>query len=868
MKDRSIPTPPKLPLKFLKWFCHPELVEDVEGDLSEIFAARYRLGKLKAKLLFGLDILLLLRPGIIRNIEPFNKKINYAMLSNYIKIARRNAMLYKGYTLLNLLGLITGITSSLLILLWVNDEVSVDKFHTNGEQIYQLFRNMNQSAGNVTTVPSIPKPASDLMRAEYPEIDQIALLSWSMDRGFGKGEKKVNEEGRFASPSFLEVFTFPLIIGDQSTALNDINSVVLSESLAEKHFGEQWRNQALGKTLLLEDKQEMVVTGVFEDIGTNSTLDFDWIMPATQFINENDWVEDWGNGSFSVYFTVDSEQKATIVADRIVNAIKDHTVGAGNAGDETLIINKFTDTYLYSNFENGKVNGGRIEYVRIMTLVAFLILMIACINFMNLTTARADRRSKEVGLRKAMGAQKASISIQFFIEAFIFATIAVVLSVLMAVLILPFFNQLVDKSLFFDFELLQTWGVFIGLIVGVGLISGSYPAFVLPAFNIIKSLKGGTNNTKGSAFVRKGLVVFQFSISILLIIGTTIIYQQLQFVLNKDIGLDKENLVDVRIESDSVQQIDAYKTELLKLAQVKAVSATSGNPVSYGRSTSSANWEGKDPAAGYEINVMLSDKDFIPTMGMKMTAGRSFSADFADSTNFIINEVAAQLMGFDNPVGKSLSFWGINGQIIGVVKNFHMRNLHEPIAPVIISCYDYSRSSNLMIRIQGDISQAIEQVEVVTNALYPGMGFQYRFADELLEKSYESEMTVNKLVNIFALISIIISCLGLFGLSAFTAEQRSKEVGVRKVLGSSELEIVLLLSKDYGKLIFIAFLVAIPFGYYITQDWLNNFEFRMAIQPQVFVYAGLISLLIGAITVSFKSYQAAVVSPVQSLKSD
>lgn len=868
MKEEITPSPPKLSSRFLKWFCHPDLVEDVEGDLSELFAERYHEGKLKAKLLFSLDILLLLRPGIIRNIEPFNKKINYAMLSNYVKIARRNAMLYKGYTLLNLLGLITGITSSLLILLWINDEVRVNKFHTNGEQIYQLFRNMNQSDGNVITTESIPKPAADLMRAEYTEVDQIAQLSWPMELTLGKDEKKSNEEGRFATPEFLDVFTFPLIIGDKATGLGEMNNIIISKRLAEKYFGEEWGNQALGKTLLLDDKDERIVTGVFENIGTNSTLNFDWIMPAEQFFTNNDWVDDWGNGSFSIFFTVDNQQKANMVADRIVSEINEHTVGAGNAGDETLIIHKFTDTYLYSNFDNGVVSGGRIEYVRIMTIVGFLILMIACINFMNLTTARADRRSKEVGLRKALGAQKNSIRVQFFVEALIFATIAVILSVLIAVLILPFFNQLVDKNLFFDFTQLKTWSIIFGLIAGVGLISGSYPAFVLPAFNIIRSLKGGTNNTRGTSFVRKGLVVFQFAISILLIIGTTIIYQQLQYVLNKDIGLDKENLLDVQIESDSVQQIDAYKIELMKISQVKSVSATSGNPVSYGRSTSSANWEGKDPTAGYELNIILSDKDFIPTMGMKMASGRSFSEGYTDSTNFLINEVAAELMGFDNAIGKSLSFWGINGQIIGVVKNFHMDNLHESIAPVIISCVDYSRSSNVMIRIQGDVSEAIEQVESVTNELYPEMSFQYRFADELLEKSYASEMTANKLVNIFALMSIIISCLGLFGLSAFTAEQRSKEVGVRKVLGSSVLEIILLLTKDYGKLIFIAFLVATPFGYYLMQDWLSNFEFRMIIQPQIFVYAGLISLLIGAITVSFKSYQAAVVSPVESLKSE
>ncbi len=868
MSTQRDPTPPQFPLKFLRWFCQRDMVEDVEGDLVELYKKRNTKNKTKAKLLLLLDVLLLFRPGMIRNFEPFNTKINYAMLSNYLKIARRNAMLYKGYTLLNLLGLITGITSSLLILLWINDEVNMNKFHANGAHIYQLFRNMNQSGGIVSTTESIPKPAADLIKDEYPEVDQVALFSWPMEKTIGEGERTSTKEGRYVTPEFLHIFSFPLLVGDKATALNDLNAILISKSIAINYFGNKWQSNILGKTLLIDKAFEMKITGVFEDPGTNSTLDFNWLMPAEQFIKSNSWVDDWGNGSFSVFLTIDNEEKARAVAHRIIPEIKDHTQGASNAGDETLILQKFEDTYLYSNFNNGVVDGGRIEYVQIMTGVVILILLIACINFMNLTTARADRRSKEVGLRKAMGAQRGSIALQFFVEALIFSTIAVVVAVGITLVLLPYFNQLVDKNLFIDFVLPITWYVILGIIAGVGIISGSYPALVLPTFNIIRSLKGGASQGRGSSFVRKGLVVFQFAISTLLIIGTTVIYQQLDYVLNKDLGLNKENLLDVRIEGGSVQQFNAYKTELLKLSHVVAASGSSGNPVAYGRSTSSANWEGKDPAAGYEINVILTDEDFIPTMGMEMANGRAFSKDFADSTNFIINEVAANLMGFDNPIGKKLSFWGIDGQIIGVVKNFHMRNMHEPISPLIITCIDPSHSSSMMIRLQGDINEGIREVEAVTKRLYPAIEFQYRFTDELLEQSYEDEKTASMLVSIFAVISILISCLGLFGLSAFTAEQRSKEVGVRKVLGSNEWQIIYLLSKDYAKLILIAFVIAIPFGYYLMQDWLNNFEFRTVLQPIVFVYAGLASLIIGAITVSFKSFQAATVKPAQSLKNE
>ncbi|MEO1096965.1 MAG: ABC transporter permease [Bacteroidota bacterium] len=864
----SQPAPPNLPLRLLRWFCHPDLVEDVEGDLSELFSERAAKNKVLAKIRLFTDVFLLFRPGIIKNFQPYNNTINYAMITNYLKIARRNALRYKGYTLLNLLGLVTGIASALLILLWVNNEVNVDKFHENGDSIYQVFRNMRQSEGEVITVESVPKPAADLMVAEYPEVNKVALLSWSMGRSFGAGDNRATAQGCFANKEFLELFTFPLLVGDKTTALDEINAVILSKTMAIKHFGQAWEEEALGQTLLLEGQYEMKVTGVFEDPGTNSTLDFDWLMPAKQFVSYNDWVDDWGNGSFGVYFTVDSEEKAKVVAKRLRPEIKTHTADASNAGDEELIIHKFQDYYLYSNFDNGVVSGGRVDYIRIMSIVAVFLLVIACINFMNLTTARSDRRSKEVGLRKVMGAQKGSITIQFFVESILFAFVGVVLAVGVTALLLPFFNQLVDRSLFIPFSAPGTWIVLTTITLSVGILSGAYPALLLPAFNIIDSLKNMNHQNKGSAFLRKGLVIFQFAISTVLIIGTAVVYQQLEYALNKDIGLEKENLLSLEIDDRIGERLKTYKNELLQTPGVKAVSATSGNPVAYGRSTSSANWEGKDPAVSYEINVMLSDEDFISTMGMKMKLGRSFSSQINDSTNFIINEVALGLMGFDDPIGKSLSFWGIDGKIIGVVKNFHMRNMHETIAPLIITCIDPSLSSDFMLRIEGDVQNALAGIDVVTKKVLPETEFEYEFVDTVLEASYQGEMTVRTLVTIFAGISIFISCLGLFGLSAFTAEQRAKEVGVRKVQGASVTQIIVLLSKDYARLIVVAFIIAVPIGYYFMQQWLNDFEFRTTLQADIFILAGLASLLIGAITVSFKSYYAAMVNPIKSLRND
>lgn len=867
MNKASKIAPPKLANRLLKWFCDPLLLEDVEGDLSELFAERANIHSTKARFKYFLDVMLLFRPGIVKNFEIKNGLINTAMIKNYLKIALRNALRYKGFTALNLLGLVVGLVSSMLILMWINDEVQVDKFHANGDKIYQVFRNMKQSGGMVNTTFTIPKPAADLMREEYSEVQEVAQLSWQMDIEFQKGDDTWEGEGFFATPNFLTLFSFEMLEGDPKTALEDMGSIVISRSVAEKQFGSNWKENAVGSTIAIDGDGEAIVRGVFENVGGNSSLQFDWLLPAQLFFSENDWVDDWGNGSFSIYFTLRDQSDLPIVAERMYDEIITHAAGQSNAGEEYLIAHKFQDYYLYSNFENGVIDGGRIDYVNIMSVVAIFILLIACINFMNLATARSGRRSKEIGLRKVMGAHKSSISIQFFIESILLSLTAVVLSVFVVWLLLPYFNQLVDRQLFIDLSQSATWIFMISVTFGVGFLSGLYPAILLPTFNIIRSLKGSVKQSTGAAYFRKGLVVFQFSISTLLIVATAVIFSQLQYVLSKSLGLDKDNLVAIRMGESFGERLDTYRNEIMKIPEVKAFTASSGNPVSYGRSTSSAKWEGMSEE-GYEINILLTDERFVETMGMEMHSGRAFDEQLTDSTNFIINEVMAELMGFEEPINKDLSFWGIKGKVVGVVKNFHMENLHQPIAPLIISCLDPAGTRMALVRIQGDPNQAIESITEVNNMLNPGQELDYEFVDQVYADSYKSEMTVSSLVKIFAGISIFISCLGLFGLSAFTAEQRSKEIGVRKVHGASVKQLVILLSKDYSLLMVFAFIVATPFGYYFGNSWLEGFEFRTSLSPVLFIAAGLITFLIGAFTVGFKSFQAAKVNPVDILKDE
>lgn len=866
----AYPSPPRWPLRLLKWFCRPELVEDVEGDLSELYALRCEQSKVKARFLFSLEVLLLFRPGIIRSLSIFQGQTQYAMISNYFKIAVRNALRYKGYTSLNLLGLVVGIASSMLILLWIDDEVSVNKFHTKGDQIYQLFRNMNQSAGMVNTTPSLPKPVGDLLREEYSEVEQVSYISWPMDLRIELEKAVLEEQGHFVSPEFLDIFSFELVLGNKAEVLKELDHMLISEYTADKLFGKEWQATAMGQLVKVDGANDVIIGGVFKDVGDNSTIRFDWLLPAKTFFLRNSWVENWGNGSFSIVATIPDESKVATVADRLFSEIRDHTENNPHAGDEDIMMVKFEDTYLYSKFENGKVAGGRIDYVRIMFAVSIFVLVVACINFMNLTTARSSRRSKEIGLRKVMGAERKSIRIQFYLEAFLLSALAVALSVLVVLLLMPYFNNLVDKNLALHFEELRTWYFLIGLILGVGFLSGSYPALLLSSMNVISSIKGGV--IRQSSFVsvfRKSLVVFQFALSTLLIIGTSVIYKQIDYVLNKDLGLDKDNLMAIRLDGDLMNRIETYKTELMKMPEVTHVSGASGNPLDYGRSTSSANWEGKDPSEGYEVNVLLTDEDFIETSGMSILQGRDFGEQFQDSTNFLVNEVAAELMGFDDPIGKKLSFWGINGQIIGVVKNFHMSDLYEPIAPLIISCIaPTSRSDIALVRIDGPASEVVPAIERVTKALNPAVDFEYEFIDQAYAEAYQNEKTMSTLANIFAIISIFISSLGLLGLASYSAEQRSREIGVRKVHGASVSQILMLLSSTYSKLMLIAFLLAIPVGYYVADNWLANFEFRTTLGPMVFIIAGLLTFGIGVFTVTAKSYQAAIVNPVKSLKEE
>lgn len=784
------------------------------------------------------------------------------MFRNYLTVAIRNFLKHRGYTMINILGLSTGITCSILIFLWTADELGMDKFHEKDSRLYLILRNLYLSDGAVITMDGIPHPVKDVLETAYPEVENVATVSWNMEYLFEKDGKLFRESGVYVSDRFFDVLTYPLVAGDRTTALADMHSIILSERLATKYFGESAK--ALSQTLRVNGR-DFKVTGVVTDPGTNSSLHFDWIIPSAEFISRNDWVESWYNGSFSILVTLKEGADASTFSKKIEQEINTHT---NNAADERLMIQKYSDYYLHSTYEGGVNTGGRIDYVYMLIIVAMFTVVIACVNFMNLATARSAHRSREIGLRKVMGAHRLGLGVQFLTEATVISFCSVVLAIAAAWVALPYFNNLTGKQMTIGADKPVFWLAVGALALLTGFLSGSYPALLLPSFRITNSLKGSIKHTLSGKFFRKGLVVFQFGLSILLIFGTIAVLRQMDFIMTKNLGLNKDNLLLVDLEGETDTRFQTYRDELLKLPGVESVTASSGNPLNYGRSSSSPTWEGKDPQQEVEINILSVSADFRKTMQTEILKGRDFSDDLrTDSLNFVVNEQAVRIMGFEDPIGKSLTVWGKRGHIIGVVKSFHMSTLYEPIAPLIIR-YDPTFAATAFIRVDGDLQETVRSVEKLTKSFNPAYPFSYKFLDEEYAAAYRSEQMISSLVSMFAGLAIFISCLGLLGLCAFSAEQRRRELGIRKVHGASAAGLIGLLSRDYTLLIVIAFMLSAPVAWFAANSWLDRFAFRTSIGVVELMIAGLSTFLIAALTVGFKSWQAARINPVDALREE
>ena len=787
------------------------------------------------------------------------------MIKNYFKTAWRNLVSNKAFSLINISGLALGMICSLLITLWLKDELLMDKFHANDKRLYRVMENQHYS-GSISTFPSTPGILAENIVKDIPEIKMASQFLWEEQPLFTVGDTYDKEKGRYAQKDFLKMFSFKLAKGDPATALARPDAVVLTKKLAEKYFKKE---DAMGKIIKIDNKDNVIVTGILEDIPEASSIKFDFLMNYERWLKQNDWAKEWGNNGPRCYVVLSEntsfEQANAKVKNYLRTKNKDSNVD--------LFLQNFGESYLYSNWEAGKQNGGRIEYVRIFSVVAIVILLIACINFMNLATAKSLKRSKEIGVRKVVGARKKQLIAQFIGESLFISFLAMCLSVIGVFFILPAFNSLTEKHLTLGIMDFSSIGLILLLTIVTGLIAGSYPALFMSSLNAITVLKGKMKLNTGANFFRKGLVVFQFSLSVILIMGMIVIFRQINYINNKNLGFNKENLLYMPLEGALGKNFETFKQELQRQPGIKSVTSAQSDPLEVGSSTVGVRWPGKDTTKLLLFNTNPITYDYVKTMGIQLVTGRDFSTVFGtDTMNYLINEAAARQIGYKEPVGKELTMWGDKGTIIGLMKDYHTNSLHQAIEPLILRLFKKSWNSywgSVIIRTEaGKTKLAIASMEKTFKEFNPGFPFRYYFTDDELAHNYKAENTVSQLSRYFAFLAIFISCLGLFGLVMFTAEQRTKEIGIRKVLGASVTGIVQMLSKDFLKLICISFIIGFPFAWWLMSKWLQNYAYRIPIVWWMFALAGVEALFIALITISFQAIKAARSNPVKSLRTE
>ena len=789
------------------------------------------------------------------------------MIKNFFKVAIRNLWKHKGYSSLNIFGLAMGMTCSLLILLWINDERSVDSFHVKGPHLFTVYERQYYD-GKVTAGYYTPGILPEEMKRVLPEVEMATGFSGDAQYTFQVGDKILKESGSFGNADFFNMFSYRLLEGKAATALSSPVSIAISRKMAAGFFGSP--EAAIGKTIRFQNKKDFSVMAVFDDLPENTSQKFDFVINWATFLDENSWAKEWGNNGPHTFLLLRPDANPALVEKKITHFLDTYNKDQGKGFRIELAMQPFGEGYLHSNFKDGRIEGGRIEYVRLFSIVAIFILLIACINFMNLTTARSVKRAKEIGIRKVVGAVRPALIRQFVGEALLLSFFSMIIAMAMVILLLPAFNSLTGKHIVFPYGSTSFWLSLAGLTLITGAISGSYPALFLSSFQPIRVLKGTLKFSAGAAWFRKGLVVFQFILSIVLIIGTIVVSGQIDYVQKINLGYDRENLIYIPLDGDLTSKYPLFKEGATHLPGVTGISRVSQTFTDLENGTGGVDWEGKEPNTNPMFTQASVGYDFVKTMKLQLVTGRDFSRDFAtDSVGYILNETALKKIGYKDPIGKRLTFWQKKGTIVGVLKDFHFTSLHDPINPLILRLREQEGYGNAIVRMEaGKTRQVLSGLEKLCKELNPRFPFTSSFADEEYQKLYKSESIVHNLSNCFAGLAIFISCLGLLGLAMFTAEQRTKEFGVRKVLGASVGSLFTLLSKDFLILVLIAFLFASPLAWWGMHIWLQNFAYHIDLEWWVFLLAGTLALVIALLTVSIQALKAAVANPVKSLRSE
>jgi predicted permease len=787
-----------------------------------------------------------------------------AMLTKHLLVALRSLAKNKLYSFLNIAGLSIGLAASIIVLLWVDFEWGFNRFHTNLPQIHVLLQ--NQTQGGITyTFRAMPGPLAAGLRTEFPEVEWAARGSWPDKLLLSSGDKQTYESGFHVEPDFFRIFNFPVLAGDPFAGLGEAGSVVLTQRTAQKFFGSE---DPIGKVIRVDNQHDMKVVAVLADLPRNSSLRFDVLLPFSLVERNNlpDINTSWDNNSWPTWALLRPDADVRALNAKLENYIQ----GKNPDAAAHAWVYPLSELHLRGKFKEGKPDGGREELLKLLAVVGGFVLLIACVNFMNLATARSAGRAREVGVRKAVGAGRGRIVGQFLAEAMLMTLMALLMALALVKLALPAFNRVADKELHLGMDNLPVWGAILGLGLLTGLVAGSYPAAYLSRFKPALALKGVLGgNLRREALLRKGLVTFQFFISIFLIIITLVVHRQMAHLSNRPIGYETEALISIPMRGNMADRYQPLKRELLQVPGVRAVTASTHSQVSIGSNTSGIHWPGRRPDQDFLISITAVGYDFAKTMGMQLVDGRDFSPDFStDTLACLLNETAVRMMELEEPVG-TLIRHDTNYTVVGVLRDYVFNGLENKVEPLVVFLTP-AQYNLLFVRFDNDArwKDHLAQVEACNKRLFPDFPFEYRFVQEEHQRSLEGARSTAHMSRVFALIAIFISCLGLFGLSAFFAEKRGKEIGIRKVLGASIASVWLALSKDFFQPVLLAFALTLPLGIWAVQKLLSNFDYRIEVSWHLFALAGLGALLIAACTVSFQGIKAALANPVKSLRQD
>jgi predicted permease len=787
------------------------------------------------------------------------------MIRHNLILIYRNIKRFKSIFFINLIGLSTGLACTLLIYLWVNDELSIDAFHKNGDRLYYAWEHRIKADG-IWTSPNTSGPTADALIDDYPEIEYTCSATRPQPFTLSVAENTMKVNGRYAGKDFFNVFSYDVVQGDKNKILSDNKSIAISESLALKFF--HTTDNVIGKMIEIEHQDQFAVSGVFKDLPVSSSEQFEFLLPWEHFYSKNNWVHGWGSTGTATYVLLKQGTDIDALNKKVADLVKVKT--NQDVLHRTVFLKKYADIYLKGEYENGVIKGGRITYVKLFSMIAIFILIIACINFMNLSTAKASRRVKEVGIKKAIGAGRTSLAIQYLAESLFMSFLSMAVAVLLVDILLGQFNEITGKhlQLHLDSQFILT-AASISMITGI--FAGSYPALYLSSFRPAAVLKGQLSSSFGEMWARKGLVVFQFALSVILIVSVMVVYKQIEFVQSASLGYNRDNILYFYKEGKAKdpQYMETMLEEIKRIPGVVNASTTNHNMTGHNSGTSGLIWDGKDPEDHTEFENIAVNFDMMETWGIKMAAGRMFSrSSLADTAKIIISERGIKFMGLKDPIGATVKLWGDEMQIIGISKDFHYESLHQELKPLF---FRLARGNThiVMIKVSAENQDnTIQKIKTLYTDMNPGFSFDYQFLDEKYQSQYIAEQRVSTISRYFAGLAILLSCLGLFGLTAFTAERRLKEIGIRKILGSSEFGIVYLLSSDFTKIVLISIVIALPASYFMSQYWLSTFAFRIPLTWWYFISAGAMALFIAWATVALQAFKAARVNPTKCLKEE